>query len=80
MLEYLALPSSIQKKWKKSRCLDTKNNNPNGLIHETMYYKIGKCTSKFIRNILISKLSVKPVCEMFWKSKQYLKECTIDNR
>ena len=47
MLEYLALLSSIPKKWKELRCLDTKHNSVNGLIYKTRYYKIEKCTSKF---------------------------------
>ena len=41
----------------------------NGFIYKTRYYKIEKCTSKLIRNILVSKLSVKPIYEMFWKRK-----------
>ena len=59
----------MPKKWKELRCLDTKNDSVNGLIYKTRYYKIGKCTSKLIRNILVSKLSVKPICEIFWKRK-----------
>ena len=39
------------------------------LLGKIRYYKVEKCTSKLIRNILVSKLSVKPVCEMFWKRK-----------
>ena len=70
LLEYLALLSSMPKKWKELRCLDTKKNDSvNGLIYKTRYYKMEKCTSKLIRNILVSKLSVKPICEMFWKRK-----------
>ena len=69
MLKYLALLSSMPKKWKKIRCLDTKNDSVNGLIYKTRYYKIEKCTSKLIQNILASKFSVKPICEMFWKRK-----------
>ena len=69
MLEYLALLSSMPKKWKELRCLDTKNDSVNGLIYKTRYYKIEKCTSKLIRNILVSRLSVKPICEFFWKRK-----------
>ena len=69
MLEYLALLSSMRKTWKELRCLDTKNDSVNGLIYKTRYHKIEKCTPKLIRNILVSKLSVKPICEMFWKRK-----------
>ena len=69
ILEYLALLSSMPKKWKELGCLDTKNDSVNGLIYKTRYYKMEKCTSKLIRNILVSKLSVKPICEMFWKRK-----------
>ena len=45
MLEYIALLSSMPKKWKELRCLDTKNDSVNGLIYKTRYYKIEKCTS-----------------------------------
>ena len=41
----------------------------NRLIYKRMFYKIEKCTSKLIWNILISNLSVKPISEMFWKRK-----------
>ena len=69
MLEYLALLSSIPLKWKELRCLDSKDDCVSGFIYKTRYYKIEKCTSKLIRNILVSKWSVKPICEMFWKRK-----------
>ena len=42
-------------------------NGVNGLIYETRYYKIKKCTSELIRNILVLKLSVKPFVKYFGK-------------
>ena len=46
MLEYLALLSSMPKKWKELKCLETKNDSVNLLIYKTRYYKIEKCTPK----------------------------------
>ena len=57
------------KKVERIKMLRYKNESVNGLIYKTRYYEIEKCTSKSIRNILVSKLSVKPICEMFWKRK-----------
>ena len=71
MLEYLALLSAIPRDWKYLKTLDNNSKCKNGLKYATKYYQLDGCTSKLIRLILISKLSVKPNCEAFWERKFY---------
>ena len=44
------------KMWKELKCAVTKIIGKNILIYKTGYYEKENCTSKLIRNILVSKL------------------------
>jgi hypothetical protein len=71
MLEYLALQIAIPKNWKRprKRIANTINNFDIGLSFKSEFYPLHKCTPKILRNIMISNISCKPICELFWERK-----------
>ena len=68
MLEYHALLPVIPRNWKELKRLN-KHDYKEGLKHGSKFYQLDNCTSKLIRSILVSNLSVKHICEGFWEKK-----------
>ena len=40
-----------------------------GLHYKHNFLSIQKCSTKVIRNILISKIKIKPISQLFWENK-----------
>jgi hypothetical protein len=69
MLEYYALQLAVPKNWKKRIKKQDNIQTQFGLTHESTFYPLEKITSKLVRNIMVSKIIVKPICEKFWERK-----------
>jgi hypothetical protein len=68
-LEFLALHTAMPTIW---RHLDKSNLNEEisyGLIYKTQLYPLQKCSSKVVRNILTTNMSVPPISQSFWERK-----------
>ena len=69
MLDYLTLLSSIPESWKEYKNTSSNKVHQNGIQNKLIFYPLEQCTSKIVRCRLISDISVKPICQIFWERK-----------
>ena len=67
-LKYLALRQALPQKWKQGAPQREKQETIRIYCKEE-YIDLWKCTTKLYRNLMLSKISSKPICQNMWENR-----------